>query len=216
MPNLAPNLTSILLIESKKSLALKFQDLFTMFFPTIPSLQVAASLQEGSDFLNSCGVSLILLDLDLPDSAGPNAVQLLRATAPRSAVIAFTESGSMNVLLGAVQAGAHELLHTIPPSPQELSLAIHIALIRISSSTISAQTPQSHVPTAPSPSSMAKLTHDLNNALTSINGFTDILLARLPEEDSSHRYAEQIKDACDRAGLLSREMASLSVDARSS
>ncbi|MGE0643479.1 MAG: response regulator [Nitrospira sp.] len=216
MRTLVPSPTSILLIEPKKSLALQFRDLFAMFVPTIPSPQVAYTLQEGSDFLSSCGVSLILLDLDLPDSTGPDAVRTLRVAAPQSAVIAFTESGSIDLRLEAIQAGAHELLHHIPPSPQELTLASQFALARVNSSTMPSGSTPSSFSFAYSPTSLQKLTHDLNNALTSINGFTDILLARLPEEEPPHRCAEQIKDACDRASLLSKELAGLSVDPSSS
>lgn len=216
MPTSVSSSTSILLIEPKKALALKFRDLFTRFFPALPSHPVVDSLQEGSDFLNTCGVSLIFLDLDLPDSTGPDAVRKIRAAAPRSAVIVFTESGNMDSLPEAIRAGAHELLHNIPPSPQELNLAIQIALIRASASTIPTVSPQSPFLIATSPTPLEKLTHNLNNALTSINGFTDILLAQLPEEEPSHYCAEQIKDACDRANRLSRELAGLSADASSS
>ncbi|NJN36047.1 MAG: hypothetical protein HC794_02115 [Nitrospiraceae bacterium] len=52
----------------------------------------------------------------------------------------------------------------------------------------------------------------MNNALTSINGFTDILLARLPAEEAPHRCAEQIKESCDRAAILVRDLASFSTD----
>jgi len=62
---------------------------------------------------------------------------------------------------------------------------------------------------------VSKLTHDLNNALMSINGFTDILLACLPADESPHRCAEQIKDSCDRASLLTKDLARLSTDALS-
>jgi len=49
----------------------------------------------------------------------------------------------------------------------------------------------------------------------SIKGFADILLARLPAEEAPHRCAAQIKDSCDRASLLTKDLARLSTDALS-
>lgn len=216
MPTSVSNSTSILLIEPNKTLALKFRDLFATSFSTIPGAQMVHSFQEGLNFLRSREISLVLVDLELPDSTGADAVRMLRAAAPRSAVIAFTPSGNVEPLLEAVQSGAHELLPKVLPSPQELTLAVRTALIRVSPSKIPTEALQSPpLPIAISPASLLKFAHDLNNALTSINGFTDILLSRLPAEEASHRCAEQIKDACDRAALLTRDLARLSTGAPS-
>lgn len=215
MPLSVSNITSVLLIEPKKTLALNFRDLLSKSFPTMPEAGIAHSLQEGLNILRSQEFSLVLVDFELSESTGPDAVRVLRTTAPHSAVIVFSQSGSAESLLEAVQAGSHEVLHTVPPSTQELTLAVQTALIRARSSKILTEASQSPFPIAISGVSLPKLAHDLNNALTSINGFTDILLTRLPAEEAPHRCVEQIKDACDRAAELARDLSRLSTGAPS-
>ncbi len=206
------NSISVLLIEPKKALAQRLQDILAQSFSAAPTPQVVSSLQEGLNYLGNRELAVVLTDLVLPDSSGPDAVRILRKTAPSSAVVALTEAGDLPLLLEAVQAGAHEALLNALLSPEELTLAIQSALIRVSSSKKPTEAAQSHFPIAVSPPSLSKLAHDLNNALTSINGFTDILLARLPADEAPHRCAAQIKDACDRAAILVRDVASLSAD----
>lgn len=210
MPTSVSHSTSILVIEPNKTLALKFRDLLAASFPVIPGTTMVYSLQEGLNVLNSRAISVVLVDLELPDSTGAEAVRMLRTITPRNAVIAFTQSSRLEPLLEAVQAGAHELLLNVLPSPHELTLAIQTALIRASPSKSPTEILPSSSSTTPLPASLPKLAHDLNNALTTINGFSDILLARLPAEEASHRCAEQIKDACDRATGLARDLAGLS------
>lgn len=53
---------------------------------------------------------------------------------------------------------------------------------------------------------MPELTHALNNAMTSTNGFADILLARLPANDPARACAEQIKLSGKRAAALVQEL----------
>ncbi len=207
-----PNSISVLLIEPKKALAQRFQDILATSFSAAPTPQVVSSLQEGLNYLVHREIAVVLTDLALPDSSGPDAVRTLRRAAPSGAVVAFTETGDMALLLQAVQAGAHETLPNVLLSPEEFTLAIQSALIRVSSSNILTEATQSHFPIAVLPPSLPKLVHDLNNALTSINGFTDILLTRLPSDEAPHRCAEQIKDACDRATSLARDLASFSAD----
>lgn len=212
MPASVSNSISVLLIEPKKALAQRFQDILAKSLSATPTPQVVSSLQEGLNYLGNREVALVLTDLVLPDSSGPDTVRILRRVTPSSAVVAFTETGDMALLLQAVQAGAHETLPNVLLSPEEFTLAIQSALIRVSSSKIPNGSAQSHVSIAFSPPVLPKLVHDLNNALTSINGFTDILLARLPADEAPHRCVEQIKDACDRATSLARDLASLGAD----
>ena len=203
---------SVLLIEPKKALAQRFQDILAKSFSAAPTPQVVSSLQEGVRHLGNREVAVVLTDLVLPDSTGPDAVRILRTAAPSSAVVAFTETGDMALLLEAVQAGAHETLPNLLLSSQEFTLEIQSALIRVNRSKIPTEASQPRFSIAVTPTSLPKLAHDLNNTLTSINGFTDILLTRLPAEEAPHRCAEQIKDACDRAAILVRDLASVSAD----
>jgi DNA-binding NarL/FixJ family response regulator len=215
MPTSVSNAASVLLIEPNRTLALQFRELLAKSFSTMPDTMMVDSLQEGVNVLRSREISLVLVDVELSDGTARDAVRLLRAAAPHSAVIAFAPSGNEESLLAAVQAGSHELLHRVLPSTQELTLAVRSAFIRARSPKISTEALQASSPTAILPATVSKLAHDLNNALMSIKGFTDILLARLPAEEGLHCCVEQIKDSCDRASLLTKDLARLSTDALS-
>jgi nitrogen-specific signal transduction histidine kinase len=49
---------------------------------------------------------------------------------------------------------------------------------------------------------LPKLAHDLNNAITSINGFADLLLTRLPVNEPARACTEQIRKAGARGTML--------------
>jgi signal transduction histidine kinase len=50
--------------------------------------------------------------------------------------------------------------------------------------------------------------HDFNDLLTTIRGFSDLLLRDLPEQDRRRRDVEQIRKAADRGALLTRQLLS--------
>ncbi len=206
MPTELSSSSAALLIESDPALAQAFQDLIALAYHSSVTLDVVCSLTEGLTYLQSHHVPVILMDLSLPDSTGRKAVDLVRETAPASALIGFLHRRTDTTMLSdAIRSGAHEVLPVIPPSAETLRLSITSALIRAT-----------HLQTATEPPSpkarpivslpLAKVAHDLNNCLTSINGFADILLARLSVEDPSLYCAQQIKLACTRADSLIKQL----------
>jgi two-component system cell cycle sensor histidine kinase/response regulator CckA len=52
--------------------------------------------------------------------------------------------------------------------------------------------------------------HDFNNLLTVINGYGEVILARIPEDDSICRLVREIKDAGERAAALTRQLLAFS------
>jgi hypothetical protein len=48
--------------------------------------------------------------------------------------------------------------------------------------------------------------HDFNNLLTIITGYSQIILSKLPEDDSNRHFAEQIVKAAERAGELTSRL----------
>jgi two-component system, cell cycle sensor histidine kinase and response regulator CckA len=54
------------------------------------------------------------------------------------------------------------------------------------------------------------IAHDFNNLLTGILGYSDLLRARLPEDDPRRADADEVKKAADRAASLTRQLLAFS------
>jgi len=209
MPSLeSPHPTSMLLIEPNGGLAMKLQDLLAGHFQAAFDLGTARSLREGMTYLSAHQVELIFMNLTLPDYKGLDAVHALRMTAPTSALIALSTAVNETVLLDAIRAGAHEALSITTSSAQEFRLVIDRAMVRAGQSGIRTS-PSSPVQQVALPPALPKLAHDLNNAITSINGFADLLLTRLPVDEPARASAEQIRKAGARATALVKALAPL-------
>lgn len=197
--------TSILLIEPERSLAFKFQDLLLDLFHESLDLAVACSLREGMTYLCSQCVSLILSSLAVSDYKGLDAVRALRLTAPDSGLIVYGAIIDETLRLDAIRAGAHEVLPITDTLPAVFQLTIECAMIRANLSGIGTRSSPPEQSTAVAPKIPA-LMHALNIAMTSINGFADILLARLSANDPAWACAEQIKLSGKRATALVQEL----------
>jgi DNA-binding NarL/FixJ family response regulator len=198
--------TAVLLIEPEKGLVLKFHDLLMSHFQTALDLSTAGSLREGMTHLCTHPVALTLMSLSLPDYKGLDAVRAVRLAAPDTALIVYSATPSVTLLLDAVRAGAHDILSLTSTSADTFRLAVECALIR------SGQPVKQATPVAPDQSrtgstTLPKLVHDLNNTIMSINGFADLLLTRLPPEEPARACPEQIKRAGTRAAALLKSLA---------
>jgi DNA-binding NarL/FixJ family response regulator len=195
-----------LLIESDPDLAKSFQELMASAYHSSVTLDVVSSLQEGLTYLQTHHVPLVLINLALPDKPGREAVEQVRRTAGSSAVIGFQRTTDATKLSDAIRAGAHEVLPVTPPTAETLRLSITSALIRATRPPATTEPASSAGTHQASSIPLRKIAHDLNNCLTSINGFADILLARLPEEDPSRHCVQQIKQACTRAENVVKQL----------
>jgi nitrogen-specific signal transduction histidine kinase/CheY-like chemotaxis protein len=52
--------------------------------------------------------------------------------------------------------------------------------------------------------------HDFNNLLTAINGYSEVVLSRLPAADSNRTFVEEIRKAGDRAALVTQQLLAFS------
>ncbi|MBI3357145.1 MAG: response regulator [Nitrospirae bacterium] len=193
--------TSILLIEPNRGLALKLEDMLIGHFQAVLDQGTAGSLRESMTYLCAHQVSLVVMDLTLPDYKGLDAVRALRMTTKASALIAFSTVANETLLLEAIRAGAHEALCIATPSAQEFSLVIERAMVRTGQPAFNARATPLIRQAALSPA-LLRLAHDLNNAITSINGFADLLLTQLPVDEPARTCAEQIRKAGARATML--------------
>lgn len=125
------------------------------------------------------------------DRRTSDAVRALRLTAPNSGFLVYSLTPDEWFRLDALRAGAHEVGFISDVSPDTFRMAIECTLARSWQATMDAI-----VPVAPT------LIHDLNNAITAINGFPDILLSRLPADAQNRVCIEQITKAGARAATV--------------
>lgn len=111
------------------------------------------------------------------------------------------------MLLEALGAGAHKVLTFSSAAPCDWRSTVERALVRAGTGAASAQPALD-----PDASQVTRVIHDLNNVLTSINGYADILLARPPSSDQAHHCAEQIRQAGARATGLVKSLSTPSLE----
>ena len=206
MPS-APELPSpsVLLIEPEKSVVLTLQDLLIGYFQTALDLAIAGSLREGMTHLSTHPVALTLMSVSLPDYKELDAVRAVRLTVPDTALIVYSATPPVPLLLDAVRAGAHGVLSLANTSADTFHLAVECAMIRATQPAMQ-DGPSSPDQSRTGSATMPKLVHDLNNTIMSINGFADLLLNRLSAEEPARVCSEQIQRAGTRAAALIKSL----------
>ncbi|MBD3232898.1 MAG: response regulator [candidate division Zixibacteria bacterium] len=76
----------------------------------IPELHFAERLSEVEEQLSTVEISIILLDLGLPDSRGLESIRMLRREYPEIPIIVFTGLNDEEVGIESVQEGAQDYL----------------------------------------------------------------------------------------------------------
>ncbi len=103
-------LNRILLVEDNPGDALLLRVMLREARLDTVTLETAASLTEAVDLLKSGEPPLILLDLSLPDSWGPQTYLAIRDAAPDSPIVILTGLADEAVSLELVREGAQDYL----------------------------------------------------------------------------------------------------------
>jgi DNA-binding NtrC family response regulator len=107
----------ILLVEDTQSLQMLYRSVLKSAGHAVVTASTAA---EGLVAFRTCGATIVLLDLVLPDRDGLDLMQELLALRPDAHVIVMTAHGSVNKAVAAMRAGAHEFLVKPFDTPQLL------------------------------------------------------------------------------------------------
>src|SRR3990167_5755597 len=164
--------TSILLLESDVPLAGTLDVWVRTHVAeplTVPSVH---TLPDALAYLHAHRVDLLLAD----ETAARNGLRAIHTAAPATAVIGLVMQPDESVLLHMLRQGAHEALSLHPSAETDHARMIERALVRVNgrAGILKSVEPRLGPTTAP-----PRLIHDLNNLLTSINGFADLLLNQL-------------------------------------
>lgn len=187
--------TSILLLGSTLSLAEALDAWLHAHFAEPLAIASVHEISDALAYLRSHHVDLVLVD----EAAAQNDLRTIHHDSPATAVIALVMGKEESLLLRLLRQGAHEVLCLLPSADADHVGIIERALARANGR--SGIVRESGTRSFENPSS-ARLIHDLNNFLTSINGFADLLLNQLPPDHPARMGAEQIRLAGKRATTL--------------
>ncbi|MDP9112706.1 MAG: response regulator [Acidobacteriota bacterium] len=93
-------------------------------------LNWADSLLEGMNTLAKGGIDVVLLDLGLPDSSGPQTFRVIKSAAQSAPIIILSAGESEALALRLVQEGAQDYLVKSSCSSAVLKKAVQFAMVR--------------------------------------------------------------------------------------
>jgi serine phosphatase RsbU (regulator of sigma subunit) len=118
----------LLLVEDDPGDALLVESLLAGVAPNVDVMRVER-LQEAAEMLPG-GIDCVLLDLDLPDAMGLEAVERLRAAAPDAAIVVLTGHADEQRGVDALSRGAEDYLVKGSVDGPLLARAIRYAIER--------------------------------------------------------------------------------------
>jgi signal transduction histidine kinase len=187
--------TSILLLGSEGPLAGTSGAWLHTHFAEPLTIHSVHTVPDALAYLRDHHVDLVLVD----EAAARTELRTIHTVSPATAVIALAMGTDTSALLHTLRQGVHEVLSLHPSAETDHVRTIERALARVNGRTdILKESDTRAYELTISP----RLIHDLNNLLTSINGFADLLLSRLAPDDPARMNAEQIRLAGKRAVML--------------
>ena len=168
-------------------------------------LKCANRLQVGLGQLSEGGIDVVLLDLGLPDSQGLETLSRTYAHAPRTPIVVLTTIDDESLGTQAVNKGAQDYLVKGQVDGNLLVRALRYAIERKQAGERERQL-QLQLDLSRRLASVgvmvSGIAHEVNNPLTKIIGFSDMLMQRdIPEE--TKQVLKTIKDNSEQvAGIF--------------
>lgn len=180
------------------------------------SIVVAPRLSDALEHVDEADVAL--LDMDLPDATGIDALNRLRSAAPGLPVVILSGDRDEAKAMAAVQAGAQDYLLKGNVSQLSLHRAVAYAVERqnlqerLAASIHELEGQRSAVMTLNQLKNdlIAVLAHDIKGPLTSIVGFAELIEQGFYEGDASVDAARTIRNSAQRLATLANDVLALS------
>jgi PAS domain S-box-containing protein len=120
----------ILLVENNSSDAALIRKLLSEVRGQSFQIKWVDCIETASSLISETAFDLILLDLNLPDSAGSRTISVARKKAPRTPIVAITDTMNDRIAIGAIKLGAQDLLSKDILNEDNLSRVIRYSIER--------------------------------------------------------------------------------------
>ncbi len=190
-----PTSTSVVLIGLDAPLAGTIEAWVRTYIAEPMDITTVQTIPDALVCLQSHRIDLVLAD----ETAVRDELRTIHTISPATAIIAVMMKSEDAARLQMLRYGAHEILCLLPSAHTDHVRMLQRALARVNgrAGIVKESAPRPEITAAP-----PRLLHDLNNLLTSINGFSDLLLAQLAPDHPARTGAEQIRLAGKRAATL--------------
>lgn len=187
--------TSVVFIGSGMPLAGILDAWMHTHFAEPLTVASVTTVPDALVYLRSHRVDLIFVD----EATARTELRRIHSASPATPIIGLVMKMDEPVQLLMLRQGVHEVLCLLPSTDADQVRTIERALARVNgrAGLLKSGEPCPDIAAAP-----PRVIHDLNNLLTSITGFADLLLAQLPTDNPARRGAEQIRLAGRRATAL--------------
>lgn len=206
----------VLLIEDNPSDARLIQEALSEPGEDCFDLEAAETLAAGLERLSAGDIDAMLLDLALPDSFGLDTFARAKAHAMGVAIIVLTGMKDDTLALKLVQGGAQDFVAKIDITGNNLTRAIRYAVEREHleyefrklneelEERIKERTSELETANSDLEAFSASVSHDLRAPLSTIHGFSSLLLERYAPrlDDTGQRYLQRIKEGASRMSEL--------------
>lgn len=176
-------------------------------------IEPVSSLAEGLRMLRERVFDVLLLDLMLPDSKGPDTVTEIRKLNTQIPIIIVTGMEDDTILFSAMEEGAQDYLIKGHFNADLLSKSIEYA-IHTKKSEEQAECLKEQLMHAQKMEVVGRLAggvaHDFNNLLTVINGYADILKSKIPETEEIYVHVNEIARAGKKAASIAKQLLAFS------
>ena len=187
---------SVLYLGARTPLATELESWLAAHLPSGLRWHQASTGPEAETVLQATSVHLVVLDGMCDENTARDRLRVVQSLTPGSARLVVTAQPQESRTLTLLRDGAHEVLALLTTPPAEACRTIARALARSGHPVPAFTSPHAHPATQ---SSAGKLVHDLNNLMTSINGFADLLASRMAPQDPNRPGIEHIRKAGQRA-----------------
>ena len=202
----------VLLIEDNRGDARLIQEILSEATWRLFKIDVAERLSEGLEAISSSTFDVVLLDLSLPDSSGLDTLARIQTDSPQTPVVVLTGLNDDILAIEAVRKGAQDFLIKGHIDAELLSRTIRYSIERkhAEKEKDQLQIQLAHAQKMEAIGTLAgAVAHDLNNVLTGLINYPELLLIKMGEDNPYRNHILKIKHSGEKAASIVQDLLTL-------